>query len=187
MSKNSIPKGKFINALVQGDDLVILEIYERFFPKALVYILQNKGTHSQAKDIFQEALLCIVIGVKERNLKVDCFEAYLYTICKNMWKKELEKLKKRVIKEDVIALVDKETNFALFMIEQEQLDLYREKFGMLSENCKEILSLFFNEMSYDEIVKELAYATVNTARQRIFKCKKKLIEMIKSDSRFNQY
>ncbi len=185
MSKTSQATDKFIKALIQGDNVIISEIYDRFFPKALVFILQNKGTQTEARDIFQEALLYIIIGVQERKLKIDCFEAYLFTICKNMWKRELEKQKKRVIKEEVITLVDRETDFALFMVEQEHLELYREKFNTLSDNCKEILSLFFNDVSYEEIIKELSYATINTARQRIFKCKRKLINMIKSDNRFN--
>ncbi|WP_024770043.1 RNA polymerase sigma factor [Aquimarina macrocephali] len=177
-------KDKFITALLQNNSVVIVEIYERFFPKALRFILQNKGNHEQARDVFQESLLYIVIGVRERKLNIDCFEAYLFTICKNIWRRELEKQKKRVIKDAITTLVDKDTDFALFVLEQEQLELYREKFALLSDNCKEILSLFFNDVSYEEIIKELSYATINTARQRIFKCKNKLIKMIKSDSRF---
>ncbi|WP_103068343.1 RNA polymerase sigma factor [Aquimarina sediminis] len=177
---------RFITALVEGDSVIISEIYERFFPKALRFILQNKGSHAQAKDVFQESLVYIVIGVRERNLTIDCFEAYLFTICKNMWRRELEKQKKRVIKDNLATLVDKDTDFALFMLEQEQLELYREKFNLLSDNCKEVLSLFFNDTPYEEIIEELSYATINTARQRIFKCKSKLIKMIKSDNRFKK-
>lgn len=177
-------KDKFIEALLKNDNAIIVEIYERFFPKSLRFILQNKGTHEQARDIFQESLLYIVIGVKERKLNIDCFEAYLFTICKNMWRRELEKQKKRVIKDGLTTLVDKDTDFALFMLEQEQLELYQEKFALLSDNCKEILALFFNDVPYEEIIKELSYTTINTARQRIFKCKNKLIKMIKSDNRF---
>ncbi len=176
---------RFIDALLKNDSVVISEIYSRFFPKALRFILQNHGSHAQARDIFQESLMYIIIGTKERNLKIDNFEAYLFTICKNMWRREIEKQKKRVMKDDLYALEDKETNFAAFMLEQEQLELYQEKFSLLSDNCKEILSLFFNDVSYEEIIRELSYATINTARQRIFKCKSKLIKLIKSDPRFN--
>ncbi len=182
-SKQSLDR--FIDALLKNNSVVISEIYSRFFPKALRFILQNHGTRAQAKDIFQESLMYIIIGVKERNLKIDNFEAYVFTICKNMWRREIEKQKKRVIKDGLYTLEDKETNFASFMIEQERLELYHEKFSLLSDNCREILSLFFNDVSYEDIVLELSYATINTARQRIFKCKSKLIKLIKSDSRFN--
>ncbi|MDY8134898.1 sigma-70 family RNA polymerase sigma factor [Aquimarina sp. 2201CG5-10] len=175
---------RFIKALIQGDDIIISEIYTRFFAKTLRFVLQNKGTHDQARDIFQESLLYIIIGVQKRNLNINCFEAYLMTVSKNMWRRELEKQKKRVIKEGITTLVDKDTDFAMFMLEQEQMQLYREKFEKLSDNCKEILSLFFNDVSYENIIEELSYANINTARQRIFKCKSKLIKLIKSDTRF---
>jgi len=176
----------FIKALLEQDNRVISEIYERFFPKTLRFVFQNRGTLDQAKDIFQESLFYIIVGIRERRLKIECFEAYLFTVSKNMWRRELELQKKRVMNLEVVTLVDKETNFAMFMLEQEQMELYREKFTNLSENCKEILSLFFNDVSYEQIIKELSYATINTARQRIFKCRNKLLTMIKSDVRYNK-
>lgn len=177
---------RFINALLEQDNKIISEIYERFFPKTLRFVNQNKGTIDQAKDIFQESLLYIIVGVQQRRLKIDCFEAYLFTISKNMWRRELELQKRQVMNQQVHTLVDKEMNPVMFMLEQEQMELYREKFNTLSENCKEILSLFFNDMSYEEIIKELEYANVNTARQRVFKCRSKLLAMIKSDKRFTK-
>ncbi|WP_459210665.1 RNA polymerase sigma factor [Aquimarina rhabdastrellae] len=174
----------FIKALLQGDEIVIEEIYNRFFTKTLRFVLQNKGTHDEAKDIFQEALLAIIVAVQKRNLNINSFEAYLMTVSKNMWRRELEKKKKRVIKDGSATLIDNDNDFALFILEQEQMQLYREMFHKLSDNCKEVLSLFFNNVSYESIVRELGYANINTARQRIFKCKSKLIKLIKSDIRF---
>ncbi len=178
---------KFVTALLQGDEIVIAKIYKQFFPKVLKFILQNKGTHDHAKDIFQDALIYLIVKIKEQNLKIDSFEAYLFTICKNIWRRELEKQKKWVMNDHVTKLIDKDTDFALFMLEQGRLELYQEKFSLLSDNCKRILSLFFNNTSYENIIKELSYTTVNTARQRIFKCKSKLIKLIKKDVRFIVY
>ncbi|WP_299312617.1 sigma-70 family RNA polymerase sigma factor [uncultured Aquimarina sp.] len=174
----------FVGALLKGDDRIISEIYQRFFPKILQFVLLNKGTHDAAEDIFQESLLHIVVRVQKKSINIESFEAYLFTVGKNMWRRELENQKKRVIKEEVYTLIDKDTNFAQFLIEHEQMELYREKFALLSDNCREILALFFNKVSYENIVEELSYATINTARQRIFKCKNKLVKFIKTDKRF---
>jgi len=132
----------FTQGLLEGKEKVIAEIYSRFFPKALKYVSSNQGDIDSAKDIFQEALLHIIVGAQEKRINIKNFEA------------------------------------------QEQMELYREKFNLLSDNCKEILSLFFNNISYDRIIKELSYASINTARQRIFKCKNKLISLIKADPLF---
>lgn len=173
-----------IQGLTKGDEKIIAQIYSKFFPKILGYISKNKGTMEEAKDIFQESLLIIIVGIKENRIKIQNFEAYLFTTCKNLWRKYAENKKKRVINLDAIHLKDKDSDFAKFFIEQERMQLYREKFNLLSDNCKEILSLFFNNVSYENITKELSYATINTVRQRVFKCKNKLITLIKTDKKF---
>ena len=73
---------------------------------------------------------------------------------------------------------------ALDVLEQNCFDLYIEKFNQLSENCKEILTLYFNGLNYEDIVSEKEYASVNTVRQRVFKCRTKLIGLIKADKQF---
>ena len=72
------------------------------------------------------------------------------------------------------------------LVQQEYFDFYIEKFDCLSVNCKELLSSYFNGLNYQEIVQEYGYATINTARQRIFKCRAKLIKLIKEDKRFKR-
>lgn len=176
---------RYLQALIHQNNDIILEIYERFYPKTLRFVLQNRGNEDQAKDVFQESLLYLMTLNRQKKLQINNFEAYLFTIGKNMWRRELEKQKKWVMNDGVVTLIDKDTDAAMFMLEQEQLELYTEKFSLLSDNCKEILSLFFNDVPYEQIIKELSYATINTARQRIFKCRNKLIKLIKSDPRFN--
>lgn len=174
----------FTKGLIDGDEDMISKIYHKFFPKVLQYISKNSGTLEEAKDIFQESLIHIIVGIKENRINVQNLEAYLFTTCKNNWRRQAEKKKKWVMNLDVVTLKDKDTDFAAFFLEQEQMQLYREKFNLLSDNCKEVLSLLFNNVSYESIVQELSYATINTARQRIFKCKSKLVKLIKEDKRF---
>ena len=48
-----------------------------------------------------------------------------------------------------------------------------------------ILSLFFAKTPYAEIVASTEYTSETVVRQRVFKCKKKLTDLIKEDLRFN--
>lgn len=173
----------YIEALLTGNSSIIDKIYQKIFPKINSYIQNNKGNSEEAMDIFQDALLYIIVTQKEKRTTIGNFEAYLYVICRNLWKK---KLLNRVINTDVITLVDKETDLAQFFIEQKYQDLYTAKFSLLSENCKEILTEYFNGASYEEIAVDKEYATVNTVRQRVFKCRSKLIDFIKEDKEFQQ-
>jgi RNA polymerase sigma factor (sigma-70 family) len=174
---------KYINALLTGENKVINEIYAKLYPKIKSYILSNKGKQEDALDVFHDALIYIIVTQKEKETTIISFEAYFFTICKNLWKKTL---KKRVIKSDVITLTDKETDLSLFILEQKRFDFYIEKFNLLSKNCKEILGSYFNGLSYEDILTDLNYATINTVRQRVYKCRTKLIKLIKSDKQYEK-
>jgi len=69
-------------------------------------------------------------------------------------------------------------------LEQDRWELFREKFEMMSDNCREILGLLFNKVSGKEMMEKLGYSSDTTVRQRVFKCKKKLGELVKDDNRF---
>ncbi len=174
---------KYINALIKGDDKVIKKIYSKLYPKIKFYILANRGKQEDALDVFHDALMYIIVRHKEKKITILSFEPYFFTICKNLWKKTL---KNRVIKADVVTLESKETDLSLFILEQQCFDFYIEKFGLMSINCKEILSSYFNGLSYKDILKENNYTSINTVRQRVFKCRKKLIALIKKDKRFQK-
>ena len=113
------------------------------------------------------------------------FEAYLFTACKNLWRRELNKTKTRVTDDGVMELKSEERDMALATLEQERWELFTEKLELISENCKKVLQLFFAKVSYSEIVKRLGYNSETVARQRVFKCKTKLMQTITNDQRYN--
>ncbi|MEM6685096.1 MAG: sigma-70 family RNA polymerase sigma factor [Bacteroidota bacterium] len=175
----------FIEGLRTGDTTILQEIYDRFFLKVRTFVLQNSGSITDAEDIFHNALMQLYVRLKKRDLVIkSSFEAYLFTTCKNLWRRELNK--KRVTKSKVVELEDKETENAYALLEQEQWELYIEKFQLLSENCRKVLTLLFNGTSYDEIVKLFSYASKVVARQRVFKCKAKLTKLIQEDQKFSK-
>lgn len=175
----------FIEGLRSGKETVLQEIYDQFFSKVRTFVYQNKGTLTDAEDVFHNALIQLYVRLKKRELIIkSSFEAYLFTTCKNLWRRELNK--KRVTKSNVIELEDKETENAFALLEQEQWELYIEKFQLLSENCRTVLTLLFNGTSYDEIVETFSYSSKVVARQRVFKCKVKLTKLIKEDAKFSK-
>lgn len=174
---------KYLDGLLTGKDEIIKEIYAKIFPKVQSYILANKGYKSDALDIFHDALMSIIIAHKEKNLDIKSFEAYVFVVSRNIWRK---KLKTKVINTDLSTLEEKATAKSKHRKEQEQMDFYIEKFQLLSPNCKEILGNYFNGWTYEELAEEFNYASINTIRQRVFKCRTKLISLIKNDKRYQK-
>ncbi|CAM1364122.1 RNA polymerase sigma factor [Tenacibaculum xiamenense] len=173
---------RYIEGLLTSDERVIKEIYAKLYPKVKRYVISARGNEDDALDVFHDSLMYFMTQ-KDKTENILSFEPYFFTVSKNLWKK---RLKSRVTTNEMPTLVDKETDLSLFVLEQTCFDLYVEKFNQLSINCKEILSLYFNNLSYEDIVKEKDYASVNTVRQRVFKCRTKLIQLIKSDKKYQK-
>ena len=174
-----------LESLLKGHEAGISEVYRQIFPKVEKFILQNNGQRADAEDIFHKALLQLIARIRIKKFKITTnLEAYLFTACKNLWRRELNKLKKRVTKDNVVELVNEERDMGYAVLEQERWELYQEIFQQLSENCKKVLGLFFQKVSYSDIMKRFSYASETVVRQRVFKCKEKLTSLIKSDPRY---
>lgn len=177
---------RYLQALIEGNNKVILEIYNRFHLKIQAFILRNNGKQEDAQDVFHDALMYLIVKHKESPLQISSFEGYLFTICKNIWRSRLKNKKEWVMKDGVLPLVNIEDRLATFTVEQKHLEFYQEKFQLLSDNCKEILSNYFNGMSYEEIMTDLSYNSINVVRQRVFKCRAKIVQLIKADFRYKK-
>ncbi|AXT21019.1 sigma-70 family RNA polymerase sigma factor [Flavobacteriaceae bacterium AU392] len=174
-----------IELLVNGDPLILKLLYTKLLPRVIVYIKRNNGTAQDAEEIFQNALFQLITRAKVNSVQIkSSFEGYIFTICKNLWLKELNNRKKEVRNEGVFELKANENDTITSILEQEKWDLFEEKLKLLTDNCRALLKDFFNKVSYKTIVAKFKYSCENVAFQRVFKCKKKLADLIKADSKY---
>ncbi len=174
----------FIEGFLGGNKFVLKKIYDNSFPSVKNFILSRSGSQKDAEDVFQNALLLLFVKLKKEKVKIQSFDNYLFIVCRNLWRRE--KAKNRVTNVDNITLISEDLDLAGFYVEENQWELYNEKFKQLSEQCKEIIKLVFKKVPYAEIVKQFDYASQTVARQRVFKCKKRLIQLIKNDQRYSR-
>ncbi|WP_298900976.1 sigma-70 family RNA polymerase sigma factor [uncultured Psychroserpens sp.] len=173
----------FIRQFLEGNPKALDHIYTTNFTYVSHYITSRSGSIKDAEDVFHNALLILYVKLKEKKINIQSFDNYLFTVCKNLWKRENSK--KKVTNTDVFPLVSEELNLASFYLEHSQWELYKEKFELLSKQCKVILKMIFEKNSYESIVKRFSYSSQTVARQRVFKCKKRLTQLIKEDSRYS--
>jgi len=184
MSKNT--NHPQIIALLNGDEKIIKLIYKTLYPKVKSFIYKNKGNSLDAEEIFHKALYQLIVKAKIKTIQINTtLEAYLFTICKYLWYQELNNRKKEVRNDSIFELKSEDFQ-AEQILQQERWLLFEEKILELSENCQDLLQAYFKKVPYNKIIKKFDYATKNVAFQRIFKCKKKLTDLIKSDSRFKK-
>ena len=171
-----------VHLFLKGNSKALDHIYNRNFRYVEGYILSRNGSTNDAEDVFHNALLILYVKLKEEKIKIQSFDNYLFSVCKNLWRRENSK--KMVTNTDVFPLVSEEINLAAFHLEHSQWELYKEKFELLSEQCKGILNMVFKKCSYKSIVEKFSYSSQTVARQRVFKCKKRLTQLIKMDPRY---
>ena len=175
----------YLTVLIEGDSKGIEKIYDLCFPQVSRFVQSNSGNSEDARDVFQKALLQIAVRYQKEPFEIHTsFQAYLFAVCKNLWRREINKSKNRVTNDDLGNLYTDEQESAMALMEQKRYELFKEKLNLISENCKKILTLYFAKTSYADIVKAGGYNTETVARQRVFKCKKKLAELVKEDKRY---
>ena len=175
----------YLEALLTGDEKVILKIYKEMLPMVTSFVINNKGTKEDAQEVFHKVLCQLIARVKYRKFDlIHSFEGYLFAACKNVWRKELNSRKNRVRNDNILELVSVERLDATSILEQERWELFEDKIASLSDNCRALLELYFRKLSYKTIVEKLGYANENTAFQRVFKCKKRLTDLVTLDKRF---
>jgi RNA polymerase sigma factor (sigma-70 family) len=163
-------------------------IYRTYFPMIEAYILHNSGNREQAKDVFQDAMMILYDKVRSRELKLTCkFGTYLYAICKNIW---IQERKKYLLHSDKLRhqplMVNDPGNEKDPLLEKHLTELFHKHFSELSQDCRKILTMFFNDFTIEEIREKMNYKDLHHAADRKYRCKKSLIKRIVNDPLFKR-
>lgn len=138
-------------------------------------VITNSGTEEEARDVYQEALIVFwQKAVSGKLVLTSKMSTFIYSICQNLWRKELDR-KKRLSNEerDLPVTIDTES--------EERNKIIAKCIDQLGDTCKKVLMYYyFDEMSMQEIADKLGFANTDTAKTKKYKCKQKLDELIKA-------
>lgn len=170
------------------NDKILHNVYHENYPSVRSYITENHGSSQDAKDIFQEGLVLIYQKVTTQEFFLDCnFHSYLFSVCRLLWLKELEKRKTEYMdKKDVKGYLDLQSDLNFDDLEQEKYGLYQQHLRQLKPDCQSVLMLFYDGVSVRDITKIMGYTSESYTRKKKSICKEKLIQGIKSDPKYNQ-
>lgn len=161
--------------ICKGDERALEQIYKKYYRMMTKMVITNSGTEDEARDIYQDAL--IVFWQKSTSGKLmltSKISTYIYSICQNLWRKELDRKKRFSHEEkDVAVVIDNDV--------KERNRIIGECLDRLDETCKRILMYFyFEEMSMQDIADKLGFANTDTTKTKKYKCKKKLDELVRT-------
>ena len=169
---------QLLEGLRDGENTVVSYIYRSTFPTILHLILTNNGTEDEAKDIFQEAVMVLYDRVLKDDFVLQSkISTFLYSVCRNLWLKQLNKRNQQ------IKLVDSE-DFERLEVEEDIVN-HREKeiefnkmntaMNLLGEPCKTILKEYYiKNKSMKEICQLMGYTNTDNAKTQKYKCLQRL-------------
>jgi RNA polymerase sigma factor (sigma-70 family) len=161
--------------LKQGDENTLDLIYKQHYRMMVKMIIKNNGSEEEAKDIYQESLIVLWQKVRDPNFVLTSkISTYLYSICLNLWRKELER-KKRFSYEVA------EGSETIDMDRDERVKIINNCIQKLGETCRDILTYYyFDRLSMVEIAEKMGFANSDTSKTKKYKCKKELDLLVKS-------
>ncbi len=185
-----ISEAEIIRAFKKNDHLFLKGLYAKFLPVVERYVGFNNGNDDDAKDLVQQALVIVFQKVRSNEFELSCsFKTYLYSICKNLWLKELRKRKiqkKSALDPDEIEKVEFEIDFEGEYLFNQQYVLFRWHYLNLSEICKGLIKMRLARVSYAEIAEKLKFKSEEVARKKKYRCKELLVNRIQNDPRYKE-
>jgi len=159
----------------KGDEKALELIYKKYYRMMTKLVITNSGTEEEARDVYQDALVVFWQKARSGNLVMTAkMSTYIYSICQNLWRKELDR-KKRLSNEE------KDGSHSMDLDSPEREKIIAKCLDQLGETCKKVLMYYyFEEMSMQEIAEKLGFANTDTAKTKKYKCKQKLDELVKA-------
>lgn len=185
----SYSNDELLRGILRNNSTILRYIYKSYYHKINAFVTHNSGDESDANDIFQEAIIVIYRKLKVGNLIIDncSFETYLYSVCRLLWLKYLDKRKNNIVKVEEIhhySDVIYENDIRDIAIKNERYKLFQEHFQKLGKDCQKILQLFFDKVPIKEIADLMGFTSESYAKKRKHQCKEYLVRSIKQDTEY---
>ncbi|NQZ75455.1 MAG: sigma-70 family RNA polymerase sigma factor [Ekhidna sp.] len=166
---------EILEGIRRGDERMLDYLYRKYYRMMTKIVLSKSGTEDEAKDVYQEALLVFWQKAVSGNLVLTSkISTYIYSICLNQWRKELDR-KTRLSSEEVDGQ-EFQSHDA-----KERLKIVMDCISQLGDVCKKVLTYYyFDGLKMPDIADKMNFANTDTAKTKKYKCKKKLDSLIKS-------
>ena len=175
-----IPNAELIqllqNSKQQELDQTFTYLYRQMYKQVAHFIGKYKGSPEEMEDVFQDGLIALLKLARRGSLAEDLnVEAYLFSICKNLWFKQLQKKKSFINPEDLqMAAPVEEVPLYGLMKKEEQLAILN-LLEQIGTDCRKVLMYYYyDRFRMKKIAELMGYASEQVAKNRKSECMKKL-------------
>ena len=163
-SSSNMNEKEIFERICKGDEKALEFLYQKYYRMMIKLVITNSGTEEEARDVYQDALIVFWQKATSGNLVLTSkMSTFIYSICQNLWRKELDR-KKRLSNEE------KDTAVLLDTDSTEREKILAKCIDQLGETCKRVLMLYyFEEMSMQDIADKLGFANTDTKKKKKYK------------------
>ncbi|GLR17963.1 RNA polymerase sigma factor [Portibacter lacus] len=148
--------------------------------RVINYVVYNGGSVDEGEGVFTECILIVDKNVRHEKYKGhSTLVTYTYGVAKNYWANKRRLVKKKLVELDkgYNDLSDYQ-NPELIFIEKELATKLNHILSLLTKKCQTVLKLWSNDVSYEEIGKELEIEKTASLRKLKYDCQQKLKEAL---------
>lgn len=165
-----------INDLQEEQAKAYQSLYNNYFGQVKNFVCNNKGSLSDAEDVFQDTMFVLVQKIRKDQFRLTAsMGTYIVAIAKNIWLNKLRHQYRQEIEmskynhtffEEIDQAIEQEKYY------KSQLQQYLYK---VSKHCQSVIEdVFFKGKSTEQIQKEYGYSSKHNAANQKYKCVEQL-------------
>lgn len=168
---------QLIRDIRNKNEAALRRVYAAHYPMILNMVVTNSGTETEAKDVYQEAIIAFYERLQQADFSLTCkIKTYLYAVCRRIWLKRLSEKRKAPVRLDeaeVFPKIDDEMN--ILDENDAQFEQMKKSLSALGEPCATIIQDFYvSNLSMEEIRDKFGYTNADNAKNQKYKCMQRL-------------
>jgi RNA polymerase sigma factor (sigma-70 family) len=180
---NKYSDKSIIEGIKTQDDKILNWLYDNYFQTVRNHVIRNSGSSEDVSDVFQDSIIVLYNQICDNSLKLTGdLKGYFFGVAKNVWNSHLRKRKLTTELDLNLPEPDpEESNDPMFE------RILSRAFLKLKPDSKEILTLFSDGSTYEEIAVKMNFKNETYARRKKYLCKEELIDLVKEDPEYQEY
>jgi RNA polymerase sigma factor (sigma-70 family) len=173
---------KLLDALRNGDDHALEELFHKNRRPITSLVVRNQGTEDDAEDILQEALVVLWERVRSGSFEYQAkLSTFIYATAKNIWFRHLARRRRELpAADDAFEVATEDATPQEELEENERIIAVQQAMEQIGNPCRDLLLLYYlEEQSMEEIALKLGFANADTVKSKKYQCKKALEKIVK--------
>jgi RNA polymerase sigma factor (sigma-70 family) len=173
-----------INGVRNQDVKVLNWLYDNYLGIIRSYVFNNSGNEQDVYDVFQDTIIILFKQINENTIILTAdLKGYFFGIAKNIWNEQLRRIGKTTeLTQDFPEETDSD-EITNTMMER----VVSRAFLKLKADQQEVLNLYSDGLSYDEIAVKMNLKNESYARRKKYLCKEALLDIVKQDPEYQEY